>query len=62
VKVPRVALERFLLFTPKPLSHRAARGFLSRLEASSLRTETWFLQELREYVRAIELPVVNAAA
>lgn len=55
-------LESFLRYPTAPLSDRAATGFLTRLEGSSLRAEPWFLDELRAYVGLPEVGAVRAAA
>lgn len=47
------SLRGFLKETPAPLAHRAAAGFLSRLEASSLRVDDAFLTALRSYVKRV---------
>lgn len=43
-------LNDFAFVDPEPLSSRAARGFLSRIERSSLRTHPRFIPDLRSYV------------
>jgi DNA (cytosine-5)-methyltransferase 1 len=45
------SLRTFLAERPAPLAHRAASGFLTRLLASSLQTETRFLSALKRYVK-----------
>jgi len=45
-------LTDFMSLDGDPLSLRAARGFLSRIERSSLRTHPEFIPQLREYVAA----------
>lgn len=47
------SLRKFLKDKPAPLAYRAAAGFLSRLEASSLRTDDAFLSALRSYVKRL---------
>lgn len=46
-----VGLDTFLSSDAPPLSHRAASGFLKRLEKSGLRVPTEFLDDLRAYVK-----------
>jgi DNA (cytosine-5)-methyltransferase 1 len=46
-------LADFLRFPPKPLSHRAAAGFLSRARASSLRFHEGFLDAVEDHVQAM---------
>ena len=43
-------LRTFLRFPRRPLSHRAANGFLNRARASSLRFERAFIADLERYV------------
>jgi DNA (cytosine-5)-methyltransferase 1 len=50
-RLKRKALRDFLKETPLPLGHKAAAGFLSRLEASTLRKDQRFLSALRDYVQ-----------
>lgn len=45
------SLREFLRFPLKPLSHRAASGFLSRALVSGLRFEPGFLDDVRKHVR-----------
>ena len=47
-------LAEFLQGELRPLSYRAARGFLSRLEASRLRVRSDFVEDLRHYLRSHE--------
>jgi DNA (cytosine-5)-methyltransferase 1 len=47
----RKPLRDFLNEEPIPLAYKAAAGFLSRLEASTLRAHPRFLAALRKYVR-----------
>jgi len=51
VNMPSNHLASFLQKRVRSLSLRAAGGFLSRLEESSLRVEASFLRDLRRYVR-----------
>jgi DNA (cytosine-5)-methyltransferase 1 len=51
---PQEDLETFLIHERHPLSLRAASGFLSRLEASSLREKPGFLPALRRYVGGLQ--------
>jgi DNA (cytosine-5)-methyltransferase 1 len=50
---PWRALRDFLQFPQKPLSHRAAAGFLSRAVDSGLRFEDGFLRDVERHVRKI---------
>ena len=43
-------IRKFLNLPLKPLSHRAASGFLSRAERGNLRFSDGFIASLREYV------------
>jgi DNA mismatch endonuclease Vsr len=47
-------LRKFLNYDLQPLSLRAARGFMSRFERSSLKKNRRFLSDLRKYVRVLE--------
>jgi DNA mismatch endonuclease (patch repair protein) len=53
VHIPALALESFLGHDVKQLSLRAASGFLSRLEHSSLRHDPLFVEGMRKYVAAV---------
>ena len=46
------SLRRFLRFPPKPLSARASKGILSRLERSSLRAGDILIRRLKDHIRA----------
>ncbi|MBB5319495.1 DNA (cytosine-5)-methyltransferase 1 [Edaphobacter lichenicola] len=46
-----VSIESFLRYEPRFLSHRAASGFLSRLEVSGLRYPPAFAKALRSHIR-----------
>jgi DNA (cytosine-5)-methyltransferase 1 len=50
VQQPSMPLRHFLQFPRAPLSHRAARGFLSRAKASCLRFEDGFLDDVQRHV------------
>lgn len=50
----RPSLEEFLRYPTKPLSARAARGFLSRAQKGSLRFQTGFLDCIAEHVERQE--------
>lgn len=52
--VERAALHDFLRYPGAPLSARAARGFLSRADASSLRFVPGFKDRVREHLTAME--------
>ena len=54
VWAPRPSLADFLTGAGKPLSARAARGFLSRTERSSLRFTPGFLERIRAHLRFME--------
>jgi DNA (cytosine-5)-methyltransferase 1 len=45
------SLRSFLRFPRRPLSHRAASGFLSRALVSGLRFEEGFLEDVRRHIR-----------
>lgn len=44
------SLREFLKYARKPLSHRAASGFLRRASVSSLRFEEGFIEDVKRYV------------
>ncbi len=46
-------IRKFLNLPLKPLSHRAASGFLSRAERGNLRFADGFIDSLREYVVSV---------
>ncbi len=48
-------LAEFLVYPPKPLSRRAAAGFLSRARASSLRFHPDFLKAVDEHVQLMAM-------
>ncbi len=50
VRQPAPSLRDFLRFPRRPLSHRAAAGFLSRALVSSLSFEEGFLEDVRRHV------------
>jgi DNA (cytosine-5)-methyltransferase 1 len=47
------SIDEFLHFEPRPLSHRAASGFLSRLEVSRLRYPAAFAKDLRSHIKSL---------
>ena len=47
------SLREFLRFPRKPLSHRAANGFLSRARVGSLRFEPAFIADVERYVERV---------
>lgn len=50
----RSSLEDFLKFPRKPLSLKAAKGFLSRLQAGGLRRPRYFQEKINEYIEKME--------
>ncbi|HEX5933569.1 MAG TPA: DNA (cytosine-5-)-methyltransferase [Pseudorhizobium sp.] len=50
----RPPLDKFLMYTNKPLSERATRGFLSRADRSSLRFVPGFLDRLRLHLERMQ--------
>lgn len=50
IEAKQISLASFLSRDCQPLSQRAARGFLARLEHSGLRVESKFFHDLRRYV------------
>jgi DNA (cytosine-5)-methyltransferase 1 len=53
----RKSIGAFLIYPPKPLSLRAAQGFLGRVTRSSLRCDPRFIRELAAYVAGMEKPL-----
>jgi DNA (cytosine-5)-methyltransferase 1 len=51
VRTDAIPLRAFLQHPRKPLSHRAASGFLSRASVSGLRFQDGFLEDVRRHVR-----------
>jgi DNA (cytosine-5)-methyltransferase 1 len=56
----RTSLRDFLQFPTKPLSHRAAAGFLQRATDSALRFEKDFLRDVRRHVREMAKNTADA--
>ena len=50
IEPPRVHLASFLRHQIKPLSHKAAAGFLARLEHSCLKRDAAFVADLRRHI------------
>jgi len=50
---PRESLAEFLQYPPKPLSARAAAGFLRRTQKGTLRFPPGFIAELSAYAESV---------
>jgi DNA (cytosine-5)-methyltransferase 1 len=53
VQQSQASIDEFLRFEPRLLSHRAASGFLSRLEVSGLRYPAAFAKDLRSHIKSL---------
>jgi DNA (cytosine-5)-methyltransferase 1 len=60
IQADYIPLARFLSSATRMLSRRAASGFLSRLEASTLRVRPAFIEDLRHYVTSNDLEAPDA--
>jgi DNA (cytosine-5)-methyltransferase 1 len=60
MRIPRLALADFIRFRRSPLSARAASGFKSRLDASTLRYPPEFGRALARYVHSVARPTAVA--
>lgn len=58
VRCKRVHLSKFLEHPTKPLSHRAAAGFLERANEGNLRFEDGFIDAVGRHVDAMRTKVV----
>jgi DNA (cytosine-5)-methyltransferase 1 len=56
------SLAKFLRFAPKPLSLKAARGFLSRTDRSELNFPQGFLEKLRAHAERMEAQAPSGKA
>ena len=50
----RSTLEQFLKFPRRPLSLKAAKGFMSRLQAGGLRSPYYFQEKINAYIKRME--------
>jgi len=56
LQVERPHLSDFVRFPVKPLSARAASGFLKRARTSSLRFEDGFLEAIEQHIKRVSAP------